>query len=147
MRTRAPERMRTGATRFVRFAFGAQRRLARAADRCVRHELGMRVASLIAVTVLLGGCARRDSAPLTAEQAQSIAVQLANSKASTLYRCQPFSRSQAARFTQGRWVWSDRQGYGAGDIEATVELAADGSTNSVDLKVLDNRAIPLSRRF
>ena len=104
----------------------------------------MRVACLIAFAIALGGCAARDGAPLTAEQAQSVAVHLANSKASTLYHCQPFSSSRPARYTQGHWVWSDRHGYGMGDIEATVELAADGSTNSVDLKLLDSRAEPLA---
>ena len=108
----------------------------------------MKASCLIAVTILLVGCGSRSSAPLTVEQAQSVVVQLANSKASTLYHCEPFSsRSQPPRYTQGRWVWSDRQAYGAGDIEATVELAADGSTNNVDLKLLDNRAILRSQGF
>jgi hypothetical protein len=103
----------------------------------------MKVSWFMAVTILLAGCGNRNSAPLTVEQAQSAAVHLANSRASSLYHCEPFSgSSNVPHFTQGRWVWSDRHGYGAGDIEATVELAADGSTNSVDLKVLDNRAIP-----
>jgi hypothetical protein len=98
--------------------------------------------------MLLAGCGSRHSTRLAVEQAQSVEVHLANSKASRLYHRELFSSSsQAPRFAQGRWVWSDRQAYGAGDIEATVELAADGSTNSVDLKVLDNRAILQSRVF
>jgi len=107
----------------------------------------MRVPCLIAAAILLAGCARRNGAALTAEQAQSVAVQLANSKAATLYHCRPFNNSQTARFTQGRWVWSDRQGYGMGDIEASVQLAADGSTNSVDVRVLDNRTMLQPRPF
>ena len=107
----------------------------------------MRVICLIVFAVVFGGCAPRKRAPLSAEQAQSVAVRLANSKASTLYRCEPFGSRQAARFSQGRWLWSDRQGYGTGDIEATVELAADGSTNRVDIRLLDNRAILRSVGF
>ena len=108
----------------------------------------MKAFCIIGITILLAGCGSPNSAPLTVEQAQSAVVQLANSKASTLYHCEPFSsRSQPPRYTQGRWVWSDRQAYGAGDIEATVELAADGSTNNVDLKLLDNRAILRSQGF
>ena len=68
-----------------------------------------------------------------------IALRLANDKASTVYHSQPFSSGQPAHFVNGRWVWVGRQGYGRGDIEATVELAANGSTNSVDLKLLDNQ--------
>jgi hypothetical protein len=79
------------------------------------------------------------SASLTAEQAQTVAMRLANDKASTLYHCQPFRDGQPARFVTGQWVWVNLQGFGHGDIQATVELAADGSTNSVDLKLLDSQ--------
>ena len=79
------------------------------------------------------------SASLTAEQAKTVAMRLANDKAFTLYHCQPFRDGQPARFVAGQWVWVDLQGFGHGDIQATVELAADGSTNSVDLKLLDSR--------
>jgi len=81
------------------------------------------------------------SASLTAEQAKTVAMRLANDKVSTLYHCQPFRDGQAARFVAGQWVWVDLQGFGHGDIQATVELAADGSTNSVDLKLLDSRSL------
>ena len=101
----------------------------------------MKSSWIIAVTIVLAGCGRQRSAPLTADQAKVAAVRLANFKASQLYKCEPFSGRQVPRFDQGRWVWSDRQGCGAVDIEATVELSADGSTNSVDVKLLDNRAI------
>ena len=79
------------------------------------------------------------SASLTAEQAKTVAMRLANDKASALYHCQPFRDGQPARFVAGQWVWVDLQGFGHSDIQATVELAADGSTNSVDLKLLDSR--------
>jgi len=79
------------------------------------------------------------SASLTAEQAKTVAMRLANDKAFTLYHRQPFRDGQPARFVAGQWVWVDLQGLGHGDIQATVQLAADGSTNSVDLKLLDSQ--------
>jgi uncharacterized protein YcfL len=96
----------------------------------------MKTSFIIIFTLLLVGCAStRQSASLTAEQAKTVAMRLANDKAFTLYHCQPFRDSQPARFV-GQWVWVDYQGFGYGDIQATVELAADGSTHSVDLKLL-----------
>jgi hypothetical protein len=83
--------------------------------------------------------AAEKSASLTAEQAKTVAMRLANDKASTLYHCQPFRDGQPARFVAGQWVWADLQGFGHGDIQATVKLAADGSTISVDLQLLDSR--------
>jgi hypothetical protein len=79
------------------------------------------------------------SASLTAEQAKTLAIRLANDKALTLYNRQPFRDGQPARFVAGQWVWDDLRGFGHGDIQATVKLAADGSTISVDLKLLDSR--------
>jgi len=84
---------------------------------------------------------------LTADQAQGISVQLANEKAAALYHCRPFVIGRPAHFEQGRWVWADRQGYGHGDIEVTVELAPNGSTNGVDLKLLDNNQVLSQRIF
>ena len=80
-----------------------------------------------------------NSATLAVEQAQTVALRLANEKAFTLYHCQPFRDGQPARFVGGQWVWVALQGFGHGDIQATVQLAADGSTNSVDLKLLDSQ--------
>jgi hypothetical protein len=103
-------------------------------------ERFMKTSCIIILTLLLVGCAStRQKASLTAEQAKMVAIQLANDRASTLYHSQPFRGSQPARFEAGHWVWVGRQGYGHGDIEALVELAADGSTNSVYLKLLDSR--------
>ena len=83
--------------------------------------------------------AAEKSASLTAEQAKTLAIRLANDKALTLYHCQPFRDGQPARFVAGQWVWVDLQGLGHGDIQATVKLAEDGSTISVDVKLLDSR--------
>jgi hypothetical protein len=98
----------------------------------------MRTSCIIGFILLLAGCTAtvQRSAGLTAEQAQALAVQLASDKASALYHCQPFKSGEPARFVKGHWVWVGLQGYGQGDIQATVELAADGATNSVDFKLL-----------
>ena len=91
--------------------------------------------------MLLLGCSTstRNNVALRAEQAQALAVQLANDKADSVYHCRPFGLEQPARFAQGRWLWTDRSGHGYGDLEAVVTLAADGTTNSIDLKLLDSR--------
>ena len=75
---------------------------------------------------------------LTSEQATTAAIRLANDKAYALYQHQPFADGRPARIVAGHWLWAVRQGYGNGDIQATVELALDGSTNSVDLQLLDS---------
>jgi len=92
--------------------------------------------------LLLVGCtSTRPSASLTAEQAKTLAMRLANGKAATLYHSQPFVAGQPAQFVSGHWLWIARQGFGRGDIQATVAIAADGSTNSVDLQLFDNQNI------
>ena len=94
-------------------------------------------------SLLLIGCeSSRQSASLTPEQAKAMAIRLANDKAATLYYSQPFQDGQPARLVGGRWVWTDTRGFGHADIQATVELAADGSTNHVDLQLLDNQNTP-----
>jgi hypothetical protein len=99
----------------------------------------MKTSCIIFFTLLLVGCAGpHQSASLTSDQANTVATRLASDKALALYHCSPFSSSEAARFLEGHWVWVGHQGYGHGDIQATVELAADGSTNSVVLRLLDN---------
>ena len=102
-------------------------------------ERFMKISAVIICAFLLVGCASSpQSASLTAEQAKTLAMRLANDKAATVYHCQPFRDGQPAHFVAGHWVWTDLQGFGRGDIQATVELAADGSTHTVDLKLLDN---------
>ncbi len=97
--------------------------------------------TLVLAVVLIGCESSRQRASLTAEQATTVAIQLANGKASTLYQHQPFVAGQPAQFVAGHWHWVARQGFGRGDIQATVELAADGSTNSVDLQLFDSQNI------
>lgn len=81
------------------------------------------------------------SASLTAEQARTMALRLANDEASKRFHCQPFQNGQPARLVQGNWVWTNRQGYGHSDIEGTVELAPDGSTHTVDLQLLNSQSL------
>jgi hypothetical protein len=99
----------------------------------------MRASGVIISALLLAGCASSPPvAGLTAGQATALAIQLANDKASALYQVQPFHEGQPARFAKGHWVWTDQRGVGHSDMQVTVELAADGSTNSVHLKVFDS---------
>jgi uncharacterized protein YcfL len=102
----------------------------------------MRKLCIIGFTLLLVGCSRstQERASLTAEQAGAAAARLANDKAIVLYHCRPFTDRQPAQLARGRWIWSDRQGFSQGDIEATVLLAVNGATNSVALQLLDSRA-------
>lgn len=108
----------------------------------------MRKSGVVILALWLTGCANVRPGPgLTVEQATTLAVRLANDKAAGLYQCQPFQAGPAARFAAGRWVWTDRCGAGHEDLQVAVELAADGSTNRVDLKLLDgmNRMMNLMR--
>src|SRR5215469_716803 len=90
--------------------------------------------------ILVVGCENsRHTAPLTPEQAAAMAMRLANDKASTLYQHQPFMEGHPAQFVEGRWLWVARQGFGHGDIQATVELAKDGSTNKVEVQFFDSQ--------
>lgn len=99
----------------------------------------MKTSLIFVLAFTLFGCERsRQSTSLTAEQAKTLAIRLANDQASRLYHSQPFLAGQPAQFEAGHWLWVARQGFGHGDIQATVELAADGSTNSVDLQLLDS---------
>ena len=100
----------------------------------------MKTASIIVVTLLLVGCtSTRPSASLTAEQAKTVAMRLANDQAFTLYHCRPFHDGKPAQFMAGHWLWVERQGFGHSDIQATVELAADDSSHKVEVQVLDSQ--------
>jgi hypothetical protein len=103
----------------------------------------MKTSVITIFAFLFIGCANsRQSASLTSGQATALAIHLANQKADTLYHCQPFRDGQPATFTRGQWVWSDTRGYGRGDIQAIVELAANGSTNYVNIELFDNQVVP-----
>jgi hypothetical protein len=97
----------------------------------------MKTSLIILVALLLAGCtSTHQTASLTADQAKAIAIRLANEQAATTFHSQPFHDGQPPSFEAGHWTW--RQ-LGPGDIEATVELAADGSTNSVVLNQLADK--------
>jgi hypothetical protein len=86
----------------------------------------------------------RQNLSLTPEQAMATAVQLANAKSDALYQKRPFEPGKLPQFIGGHWVWTGMGGVGQLDLEARIELAIDGSTNSVDLHLLDSR---LSQRI
>ena len=99
----------------------------------------MKTPRFILFALLLVGCTSTyQTASLTADQAKTVAIRLANEKAAATYQSQPFHDGQPPSFVAGHWTW--RQ-LGTGDIEATVELAADGSTNSVTIIQLVDKAI------
>jgi hypothetical protein len=79
------------------------------------------------------------AATLTPEEARVLARAIANQKAKELYDCEPFGNGPPAQFVDGDWLWFDRRGQGPADIEATVQLAGDGSIRSVDVILLDLR--------
>ena len=97
----------------------------------------MKTSRIILVALLLVGCtSTHQTAPLTADQAKAVAIRLANEKAAATYHSQPFHDGQPAIFVADHWTWRE---LGIGDIEATVELAADGSTNRVALNQLTEK--------
>ena len=102
----------------------------------------MKTSLVVVLAFILVGCkSSQQSASLTTEQATITATRLANDKASALYQHQPIVAGQPAQFVAGHWLWVARHGFGSGDIQATVELAADGSTNKVDLQLFDSKNI------
>jgi uncharacterized protein YcfL len=108
----------------------------------------MRISWVILLALALVGCSSTRQTPipstaLTSLQATTLAMQLANDKALATYSCHPFKKQEPILFLEGRWIWIGREGYGQGDIEAKVELAANGSTNNVVLRRLANQMYPL----
>jgi hypothetical protein len=104
---------------------------------------------LIAISVLLlAGCeSSRTKTHLTAEQAATLSVQLANDKAEAVYHRRPFENKQPPQFQNGRWLWTGSRGLGTLDFQATVELAVNGSTNKVDVRLTDDALHPLRGGF
>lgn len=103
----------------------------------------MNLLPFIASMLLLVGCSTTPyhSQRLSVVEAKVLAQQLANDAAFTRYGCRPFHEGPSPRFEQGGWVWSDRSGYGKGDLEALVMIAVDGSTHEVNLDVLTNELL------
>jgi hypothetical protein len=91
--------------------------------------------TLIAVLgfMLIGCTSTRPRVSLTAEQAKVVAVRLANDKSFAICHRHPFHDGQPATFVSDHWRWRE---LAPGDVEAAVELAADGSTNSVAIILL-----------
>ena len=107
----------------------------------------MRMSAIIFVGLLLVGC--RSSQPgssLSSIQATALARQLANDKADAIYHHRPFLDGQPAQFVTGKWVWSDGCGVALVDYRASVTLAADGSTNRVDIQLWDDTSRPIPVR-
>ncbi len=91
--------------------------------------------------MLLAGCVNvstRSTGTFTNKQALVLALQLANDKAFELYKCRPFTEGALPRLLAGRWVWTDEQAYGQGDIQSKVSFLPDGSDRYVDVKLLVN---------
>jgi hypothetical protein len=103
------------------------------------YGLVMKTALIATVALFLMGCVTsRQSASLNPEQATTMALKLANDKAQAVYHCQPFHDGVHVCFIRDRWEWSAQTGMGTGDVEATVVLAEDGSTNQVSFQTLVN---------
>src|ERR1035437_2678403 len=101
----------------------------------------MRIRHVIPFLALLAGCGSPTTrtSTLTADQAGSLAQQLANEKAQVLYNCQPFHGGPPARFVGGHWAWHHLQARGQGDMESTVEFKANGAEPRVTVVLLESR--------
>lgn len=73
-------------------------------------------------------------------------MRLANDKADTLFHHRPFQDGRPAQLVAGQWVWTDERGVALLDYVASVTLAADGSTNHVNVQLLDNSVLPMLMR-
>ena len=98
-------------------------------------------ALLLALTACQKPATRRPSEalpalPMEEPEATQMARALANQQALALYRCEPFVGGPSAVWTNEHWLWRARQALGEGDMEAVVSLAADGSTQSVQVLLL-----------
>jgi hypothetical protein len=101
----------------------------------------MKTTCILFALFLVGCTSTRPNQAMTAEQATSLAMRLANDKAFAEYYCKPFHDGRPAQFRAEHWVWTDMEGLGKGDIRASVDLAADGSVNRVQLEILNNEDI------
>jgi hypothetical protein len=99
---------------------------------------------LIAISaLLLAGCESSSvNIPISADQAGMVSAQLANDKADAVFHRRPFENNQPAQFEEGRWIWTSSHGVGTLDYQATVQLAANGATNAVDVRLTDDALHP-----
>ncbi len=104
----------------------------------------MRLCFFIALAVALIGCSggKPRGTALNAQQANSLALRLANEKAQAVLNIEPFRPDPSAQVLQGRWVWNERRGLGFTDVEAIVSFAPDGSDPIVSVVLLDTRPSP-----
>ena len=75
----------------------------------------------------------------SAEKAGVLAQELANKRAQSLYKCEPFVRGSPASQVGGQWVWRARHGWGTVDFEAEVRFGLEGAEPHVNVVLLDNR--------
>ena len=75
-------------------------------------------------------------AALTAQEAGTLACNMANARAKELYGCEPFRDPPPARTDEAGWVWTDCRAHGRTDLEAKVRLAPDGSEQNIEVIVL-----------
>src|ERR1043166_919139 len=103
----------------------------------------MNILSLIPVVLLLAACTKTTATrhvSLTAEQATILARKLANERAKSLYKCEPFHNGSEVRLVEGHWLWRCREAQGRADIEALVELKADGTEPRIEVTLLDSQS-------
>ncbi len=75
------------------------------------------------------------------EEAEVLALQLANAKAQAIYGVEPFRSGTNPTLTWvGRWVWQNSQSISDGEIEALVSFGANGSNRVVTVSSPKNRA-------
>lgn len=97
----------------------------------------MKTAMVFLFAFVFIGCGNPPKkAALTAEEAKTLAAKLAYEKAIETYHYNMFNTNfcPEAHLANGRWIWRNAGGHGAGAYYAVVELALDGSTNSVSVK-------------
>ena len=136
------ERMAAGGTCLQIRALGARRHRSPRHWQVILHYMKITQLGIVAIGLMLVGCSTTPRArTLTADQAGSLAQGLANEKAQRLYHCQPFLNGPPAQFVRGHWTWYELRAQGQGDMEATVEFAADGTDPKATVLWLDSRPI------
>lgn len=104
------------------------------------------MSAVIIVALFFAGCKSLQPGlhpTLTSAHATALALELANDKADLEFHHRPFQDSRPAQFVSGKWVWADECGVALLDYHVSVTLAADGSTNKVEVQLLDNSLRPV----